>query len=150
MSTFDVRMKQLQAEIGFGTLRGVIEVDQIYAHYQHEDLTLEHKYGGQGKFLSTALLARMDGTFRTLADSVLEGRLTSTMIAVTEEVAEAAKVITPILPAPGVAGILRKSYHVTVTDDGVTVYDKPPEVPRLLQKTITTLHKVAGAMAQDD
>ena len=129
--TFSERMDALALHIGSGTLTGVIEFDQAYAHRQHEDLTFVHEHGG-AKYLERALFAGLPAALETVAREVLDDPHRAMELA-TEEIARAAVDNAPTRSSryfPGDA-VLRNSDHVTVLDNGDIVYDRPAAIPRL-------------------
>lgn len=123
---FDERAAELAEHVGHGTLRGTVEVDQIYARFQELRLDLRHPRGGQAKYLETALLGSVDSNMRRLADAVPDGDLAAAMAEAMEHVADQVAVL-----APTETGALRDSAHPTVTSGGATVYDRPPGTGRL-------------------
>src|SRR5215469_11170337 len=145
--SFGARTRLLEEMVGEGILRSEIIVDQIYAHRQHEDYLVK-KHGGQAKYLETALFDRLAEHMEILAQSVLRGLLVPAMVEVTESITGNAIERTPILPETG--GILKKSYHRMVLDNGVLRYNRPPIIPRLTQKEITEIHEAVGPAAKFD
>lgn len=124
---FAERIRELQERVGDGTLRGKVEVDQVYARYQHEGLDFKHPRGGQAKYLEQPWLSEAENRVRTVAKTVLEpGGPQDGMRDVVEGGAEDVKTHAPVE-----FDDLRRSGHPSVEDDGVVVYDRPPEVPRL-------------------
>lgn len=128
---FFERIDELREKVGHGTLSGKVEVDQVYAHYQHEDLTLNHPRGGQGKYLEGPLLAGSEDWMRTVAKQVLEEGPADGMKEVVERVSDKVE-----LHAPVEFDHLRRSGHPTVTDDGTVVYDRAPKVGRLSEEEL--------------
>lgn len=124
---FGARMDDLIAQVGEGKLTGTVVVDQVYAKYQHERMDLRHPRGGQARYLSTPLMAKMRDYFGDLAAEVLHGSLKTAMIKNVEDLA--AKQVFD--HAPREFEDLRESGHPMVNDDGVDVYDRAPLVHRL-------------------
>lgn len=123
---FDTRMAQLAERVGEGTLRGAVEVDQIYARYQHEGLDLRHPEGGQAKYLEQPLYGQHRDYVQRLADHVLDGGLVEAMIDNMESLS-----LEVYDKAPFEFGDLKASGHPTVLDGDRPAYDRPPNVHRL-------------------
>lgn len=129
LNTFYDRIEQLGQAVGNGELIGKVEVDQAYAKYQHQSLDLHHPRGGKAMFLHDPMIGGVDDHLRKLAAAAVTedgSRLESAMIEVVEEVADQAKE-----QAPKDTGALSRSAHPTVTSEGRTVYDRPPEQERI-------------------
>lgn len=120
------RITELMESVGSGQIVGRVTFDQVYARYQHEDMTLNHPRGGGAKYLSRALQKNLGHFRRTVADAVLHGSLVDAVRDATERVADEASGNAPIE-----FGDLRQSHSVRVTDKGSVVYDRPAFVPRL-------------------
>lgn len=135
MSTFGDRMAELSEKVGRGKLTGSVEVDQVYAQYQHEGLDLKHPNGGQAKYLGEPLFANTDRYMERLTEAVLDGDLDQAMIQNVEHLSgEVEK------KAPVDIGNLRESGHPVVVSDGVTVYDRAPVQRRLTEQELKALH----------
>ena len=130
---FDQRMRDLADDVGAGTLVGRVEVDQVYARFQHEGLDLRHPEGGQAKYLEAPLYSEHRGYYQRLADNVLAGDLEGAMASVTE--ALSGKVYEL---APFEFGDLKASGHPSVMSSGQVVYDRPPNVHRLTPLELRT------------
>lgn len=126
--TFGDRLADLADQVGHGTLIGRVEVDQVYAKIQHEDLSYHHPRGGGPLYLQQPLYDSSNTSLQRLADHALAGDLTRAMAdgmeGLSDKVAEY---------APVEFDNLRRSGHPTVTSDGAVVYDRPPQVPRLTE-----------------
>lgn len=124
--TFDARMAELSEKVGDGKVRGGVEVDQVYAQYQHEGLDLRHPRGGQAKYLEQPLYGNHRGYLQDIASRVLrEGPvrpMSEAMEDLSGQVAE---------HAPVEFWDLRMSGHPTVARGGAVVYDRPPMQARL-------------------
>lgn len=133
--TFGERTRELGEMVGEGTLRGSVEVDQVYALPIHSGfwrtgplagVTNRPRHGGQIGFLSRPLMEKHARYLAKLADGVLSGFLTQAMAEnmedLTQEVYER---------APRLMDDLRRSGHPMVRDQGRVVYDRPPERARL-------------------
>jgi hypothetical protein len=131
--TFFARMDELSAMVGVGSLTARVEFDQIYAHRQHEDLTLKHVIGGP-KFLERALYENIPEFLQLVANSVLRDGPKSGMIFVAEDLASKAANNAP----KRVIGdrVLSNSAHPVVIDDGTVVYDRAPVDGRISKEEI--------------
>jgi hypothetical protein len=119
-------MAELSDDVGHGILRGAVEVDQVYARYQHEGLDLRHPEGGQAKYLEAPLYQHHGTYVQKLADHVLAGDLPDTMARVMEDLS-----LEVYDKAPLEFGDLKASGHPTVVDNGTMSYDRPPNIHRL-------------------
>lgn len=147
MSDFSERLDFLADDVGHDHLIGQVEVDQIYAHRQHEELTWHHPEGGQAKYLEEPFLTSVEDNMRHLAKTLLDpGGPTTGMVEVVEGGARAV-----FEHAPFEFGDLRASGHPSVIDGGhvvdvetgkvdvqggQTVYDRPPAVHRLTEEEL--------------
>lgn len=132
---FGERISELASLVGSGDLQGKLVSDQIYSHFQHERMDLNHPNGGQAKFLETALHTHAGEYFQKVADKVLEGGARDGMIDAVDQLDNDSAELTP-----KEATVLARSNHLTVTDDGAQVYDKPPQVPRLSEEELRAIH----------
>jgi hypothetical protein len=137
---FKARLDMLMVEVGFGTLRGYVEVDQIYAHRQHEDVTLKHPRGGGPFYLTQPLLDHRDEYLQNIADHTLgEGGPQRGLEDSVEDLAFQVSIHAPVE-----FGFLRNSAHAYVTDDGIRVFDLPARAPRLTKEQIKALNRLRG------
>lgn len=136
MDTFRARVDELIEQVGTGHLVGKLEVDQIYAHYQHEDLTLKHPRGGSARYLSMPLFEHMDKYVSWLAESVLkpDGPKKGMEYAV-ESLSTQVETHAPVEYAH-----LRHSGHPSITDKGEVVYNRPSIVRRLTEEELKLLY----------
>jgi hypothetical protein len=137
VGTFDERIRRLAEDVGTGRLVASCEVDQVYAHYQHEGLDFDHPRGGQAKYLEQPLFERRTGYLQRLARETLSpgGPVRAMTHAADDLVSAVAE------KAPVEFGDLRASGHGKVVDDGTVVYDRPPEVPRLSDEELRVKHR---------
>lgn len=136
--TFTERIAELRRMTGMpGDLTGTLIVDQIYAHYQHEGLNLHHPRGGQAKFLEQPLFDHYRLYLANYARTVLDDGGRKAMAQNMENLSDQVK-----FHAPWEFNHLRRSGHPTVTLDGVTVYDRPPEVERLTEAQLKALNRL--------
>ncbi len=70
-----------------------------------------------------------------VADKVLTGGAADGMIDAVEQLDNDSARLTP-----KEASVLARSGHPTVTDNGSTVYDRAPEVPRLSEAELRAIH----------
>lgn len=136
-SSFFDRIKELQERVPKHDVKAVCEVDQVYAHYQHEDIsyhrdgtpsgTLHYKNGGGAKYLERPWLDAQEHMMKHFADGLLEEH--GLQDAATDIAEDGARMVFE--NAPLEFGDLRESGHPTVEVDGVVVYDRPPVSPRL-------------------
>ena len=124
--TFEERLDELSERIGHTPVRGAVEVDQVYAQYQHEGLDLRHPRGGQAKYLEEPLYAQHRDYLQEIAHRILEEGPDQPMADVLEQLS--GEVFTH---APVEFADLRASGHPTVTRGGVPVYDRAPMQARL-------------------
>lgn len=98
----------------------------------HEGLDLNHERGGQAKFLEAPTVGGASEHMATLAKTVLEpGGPADGMREVVDGLSGKVGELAPVE-----FDDLRRSGHPSVEDDGVVVYDKPPEVPRLSEEEL--------------
>lgn len=127
--TFTERIALLREMTGMpGDITGTLIVDQVYAHFQHEDLTLHHPRGGHAKYLELPLFTHYRDYLTAYARTVLDDGGRRAMAANMEHLSAQLKVHAPIL-----FNHLRRSGHPVVTVDGAVTYDRPPEVHRLTE-----------------
>lgn len=108
------------------SIKGGVEVNQVYAHYQHEHLELHHPRGGQAFYLKQPLFTRYKQYLRTLGKAAPKGDLRRAMITNMEDLSHQV-----MLKAPWEYMDLRNSGHPTVDIDNEVAYDRPPLVRRL-------------------
>jgi hypothetical protein len=125
--TFDQGLQELSEKVGHGDLVGRVVVDQVYAHYQHERLDLNHPRGGGPKYLEQPLFEHRDEYMEKLARSLFDD-VRKGMEHCMEDLAGIGGVEGH---APFLWGDLHHSAHPSVEDDGTVVYDRPPQVHRL-------------------
>lgn len=126
MGTFQERIRELGDLIGGGHMVARVEVDQVYAKYQHERLDLKHPSGGKAMFLRDPLFATAPDSLRHLASRLLLEGPAPGMQHAAEAVANGVREQAPIE-----FGDLKNSSHVQVLDGDVVAYDRPPVAGRL-------------------
>jgi hypothetical protein len=111
---------------GHGLLKGSVTVDQVYAHYQHEALDLNHPRGGGAKYLERPLFEHYRDYLASLAASYLGGDPQREMARCMEHLSDATE-----LAAPWEFGDLMHSGHPEVERGLEITYDRPPKRHRL-------------------
>lgn len=139
MGDFAARLDELAARVGERDLEGAVEYDQVYAHYQHENLGFRHPQGGEAKWLELTMQEKHQQYLDRVADGVLDDGGKEEMIRAMEDLALSSSSRAPIGPAGGRLGrvealhpgLLRASAHASVASDGATIYDRPgaPRMP---------------------
>lgn len=140
VSTFFDRIDELSEAVGTGELKGSVEVDQIYAHYQHEGTDFDHPRGGEAHFLRDPLFQHSDEYMKTLADRAITedgSEITEAMIDNMEALSTQVEI-----HAPREFGDLEDSGHPKVTSNGDVVYDRAPKQHRLSEEELK--HKRQG------
>lgn len=129
MGTFFERTDFLMDEVGRNDLVGKIEVDQVYAHYQHEGYDFFHPDGGQAGYVVIPFFSRNVKHMEHLAESAITRDGSSIEDAMADNMEDMSEQV--YLMAPWEFADLRASGHPTVISDGEKVYDRPPNVGRL-------------------
>jgi hypothetical protein len=135
---FAERIDELAEHVGHGNLVGKDEVAQYYAGYVHEILRYHHPVGN-AKFLERPLLANASDYFSRIGEHILDGGGALAMVDAVQEFGDDAKAQTPQQ-----FDILRKSHHLSVTDDGAVVWDKPPDAAPISRGLYEALLRSAG------
>lgn len=121
-------------QTGRGKMTGAVEVDQLYAHYQHAHPEFHHPDGGQAFYLEDPLFAGHDNYMRKLAAGAVDhegSRLHGAMVECMEHLSDQVEIL-----APREFDDLAKSGHPTVTERGHVTYDRPPRVGRLSEEEL--------------
>lgn len=129
--SFDEGLDELAALVGEGLLVGQVEVDQVYAQFQHEGLDLHHPRGGKARYLADPLNERYRRYLQHIADKLLETGPIEPMIDSMEDLSDQVEEHAPLL-----FGNLRESGHPSVSQGGELVYDRPPIQHRLTEKEL--------------
>lgn len=117
---------------------GHVEVNQVYAHYQHEHPEFHHPDGGQAFYLKEPLYVKAGEYLVRLARRAITKRgveLRKAMIDNMEDLS-----LEVFHRAPWEFGDLRASGHPTVEEDGQVVYDRPPMIHRLSEEELKIKH----------
>lgn len=139
--SFDDGLRFLAEAVGRGKLTGSLEVDQVYAHYQHEGIEFHHPDGGQAMYLRDPLFSRHSDYMKHMASEVIvpEGsQLTEAMIGNMEDLNKQVEVL-----APREFEDLARSGHPKVISDATTVYDRPPVVARLTEEELRLKQRIS-------
>lgn len=130
---FADRITQLRNTTGSreGMVRASVEVDQVYAHYQHEHLEFHHPRGGDAKFLERPLLEHFRDYLADYARTVLHDGGQEAMKRSAEHLSDQVEV-----SAPREWGDLHKSGHPQVHLGEHEIYDRPPKVHRLTKEEL--------------
>jgi hypothetical protein len=135
------RLRQLADHIGVGDLVGHVEVNQVYAHYQHAHPEFKHPRGGQAFYLEDPLYERTGSYMQAVADDMLD--LDKNLIdSVMDQMRDLVRQVE--VRAPVELTNLRRSGHPWVTDKGATVRDQPPLQHRLSEQELKALSKLRG------
>lgn len=129
--TFSARVSELRRQVGSERITAAVEVDQRYAHYQHERMDLHHPRGGGAKFLERPLFERFRDFLKDYADTVLHDGGQPAMKRAAEHLSDQVE-----LTAPREWGDLMNSGHPTVTVGQRVVFDRAPKVGRLTEQEL--------------
>lgn len=126
--TFPERIAALIARThcGEGILSGSVEVDQPYAHAQHEHLEYHHPRGGRAKFLWLPLVETYQLMLADIARTYLDDGGTRAMAGSMDRLSDLV-----VVNAPREFEVLRFSGHARVERGGKLIYDRPPHRSRL-------------------
>lgn len=103
-----------------------VEVDQVYAHYQHEHPEFHHPDGGQAFYLRDPLLQKAQSYYGKIGAAAVHGGIEKAMIEIAEDLS-----LEVYNRAPWEFADLRASGHPTVEKDGKVIYDRAPMCKRL-------------------
>ena len=126
--TFTDRIGELHRKVGGGEITASVEVNQVYAHYQHEHLDFHHPRGGGPRYLQRPLFEHYRDYLTDYARTVLADGGQRAMERSAEHLSDRVE-----LDAPREWGDLMKSGHPTVTQDGRVIFDRDPKVHRLTE-----------------
>lgn len=132
--TFAENIDKLIESVGHGSLKGSVEVNQIYAHYQHEHPEFKHPEGGKSYYLRDPLFENHDKYMRHLAEKAITAEGSSITDGMKDNMENLSRGVFD--QAPLEFGDLKGSGHPKITSDGVTVYDRPPNVHRLSKEDL--------------
>lgn len=142
-SFFD-RIDELDRAVGHGDLETRVEFNQVYAAPQERGFwetgpnagvqIRNHPRGGGSHFLRNAIIGGADGLMEELARNAITpdgSDLVQAAINNGHTVDVDASTNAPVEFAN-----LNRSGHITVTDDGAVVYERPPHVGRLSREQL--------------
>lgn len=109
--------------------KGVVEVNQIYAHYQHEGLAFHHPDGGEALYLKTPLFAKAREYLVHIASTAIGKDGVGIIDGMADQMEDLSREVYE--RAPLEFGDLKGSGHPYVVADGTIVRDRPPNVERL-------------------
>jgi hypothetical protein len=133
-TTFAERIDLLRRQTGNGQRVTMhVVVDQVYAHFQHEDMNLHHPRGGRAKYLEGPLYDGYRTYLEWYASEVLADGGVKALERAAEHLSDQVEV-----SAPREWGDLARSGHPTVTVGERTVYDRAPKVNRLTEEELKT------------
>ncbi|HEY2638960.1 MAG TPA: hypothetical protein VGI66_03625 [Streptosporangiaceae bacterium] len=125
--TLSTRLAEFRHQAGWPeTLHGQVEVDQIYAHYQHEHVEFRHPRGGRAMYLQGPLFEHYRGYLQEIAGGVLKDGGREGMKRSMEHLSDQVE-----LNAPREFLDLSRSGHPTVSVGQRVVYDRRPKQHRL-------------------
>jgi hypothetical protein len=117
-----------------GRWRGAVEVNQVYAHYQHAHPEFKHPRGGQAFYLQAPLYRYYRLYYRTIAQHAITSEGTDLKGGFAQVTEHLSKQV--YIHAPREFEHLRNSGHPYVTRDGVKVYNRQPLVKRLSEREL--------------
>lgn len=125
--TLHERCEELRRLTGWPeTLHGRVEVDQVYAHYQHEHLEFRHPRGGRALYLQAPLMEHFPDYLHDIARGYLRDGGKEGMKRSMEHLSDQVE-----LHAPREFLDLSRSGHPSVHLGQRLVYDRPPKQHRL-------------------
>ena len=113
---------------------GHVEVNQVYAHYQHEHPEFHHPDGGEAFYLKTPLFAKAEEYLRRVGKKAIDQRGVHVVEAMIENMEDLS--LEVYNRAPWEFADLRASGHPIVEADGKVVYDRAPMVHRLSEEEL--------------
>lgn len=125
------KVDELLAQTPKESIRAYVDVNQVYAHYQHAHPEFKHPRGGQAFYLRDPLFGNQKTYFQQIARAVVKGQGRWAAVLVAEDLSHEV-----MLRAPWEYMDLRNSGHPTVYIDGETSYDRPPLVARLTEEQL--------------
>jgi hypothetical protein len=112
-------------------LRGECEVDQAYAHAQHEHLDWRHPRGGGANYLRGPLMDRYRSYLMAIAATWTDDGGRRQMELAMEHLSDQVEITAPVE-----FWDLRRSGHPVVRLGGRVIYDRPPKQRRLTRNEL--------------
>lgn len=140
MGTFGDRIDFLIEQVGKNHLEGTVEINQVYAHYQHEHPEFKHPMGGKSGFLRDPLFDGVTGFMEHMAEKAINPDGSEIQTAMAENMESLSK--KAYEQSPVEFGDLRDSGHPVVKSDGATVYDRAPMARRLTEQELKAKSKL--------
>jgi hypothetical protein len=137
-STFTERFAELRHRMGLPeNLHGEVEVNQVYAHYQHAHLEFRHPRGGQAYYLTAPLMTHWPVYLEAIARTALDDGGEREMARAMEHLSGQVELLAPVEFAD-----LRRSGHPRVTRGARTTYDRQPKVHRLTEAELRVKNRL--------
>jgi hypothetical protein len=136
--TFSERIDELRRMVGSGKITARVTVDQRYAAYQHEHLEFRHPRGGKALYLQQPLMDHFRDYLEDYARTVLDDGGQPAMRRAAEHLSDQVE-----MHAPREFLDLMFSGHPQVTQDGRTLYDRPPKRRRLTDEELRAKSRAA-------
>ena len=126
--TFRERCAELRSVTGMSHQRWhcTLDVDQVYAHAQHEHLEYRHPRGGKARYLADPLMDHYREYLHAFARDWLKDGGHESLIRSMEDLSALV-----VMNAPREFHDLQQSGHPIIQLGGRTTYDRPPAVHRL-------------------
>jgi hypothetical protein len=126
---FEAGIDRFLATMPHRSVKGTVEVDQVYAHYQHEHPEFHHPSGGEAFFLTTPLFAKFGSFMERLAQRAITSAGSDLVDAMMDNME--ALSLEVYQRAPWEFADLRASGHPYVEVDGTIEKDRAPMCHRL-------------------
>ena len=126
-------LEELRTRMGLRErrLRGSVEVNQVYAHYQHEHPEFHHPRGGMAFYLTTPLMMHYREYLADIGRGMLDDGGQAAMKRSMEHLSDEVEIT-----APREFHDLRRSGHPVVQLGERVIYDRPPKVGRLSEEDL--------------
>jgi hypothetical protein len=124
-----------------GSWQGKVEVDQIYAHYQHEHPEFHHPDGGEAFYLQRPLYEDIPEMFSTIARKALTAEGVNLDDAIMEAMEHLS--LQVFMRAPIEFGDLKASGHPQVWHNGARVKNREPNLHRLSEDELRAKSEVS-------
>ena len=134
MGTFQERIAELRRQVGAGRLTGHIEVNQVYAAWQHFHPEFVHPDGGKAYYLRDPFFAEHTAFMQHLAEKLITENGSEIESAMADNMERASNLVYE--NAPWEFGDLRASGHPSVERNGELVHDRAPHIHRLSKEEL--------------